>query len=74
LSKGGVGLVQLLLRWSIWVTSELRFNRPVTKNVPQDSEQNTLDILINKVAVVGTMMGRSLQEYETPWRKNLLPN
>jgi hypothetical protein len=47
------------------VTGELRFNRPVTKEMYlKIPDKNTLDILINKVAVVRTMMGRSLQEYE----------
>jgi hypothetical protein len=47
------------------VTGELRFNRPVTKEMYlKIPDKSTLDILINKVAVVRTMMGRSLQEYE----------
>jgi hypothetical protein len=48
------------------VTGELRFNKPITKEMYlKIPDKNTLDILINKVAVVRTMMGRSLQEYKS---------
>lgn len=48
------------------VTGELRFNKPITKEMYlKISDKDTLDILINKVAVVRTMMGRSLQEYKS---------
>lgn len=47
------------------VTGELRFNKPVTTEMYlKIRDKNTLDIFINKVAVVRTMMGRSLQEYK----------
>ena len=47
------------------VTGELRFNKPITKEMYiKIKDKNTLDIFINKIAVVRTMMGRSLQEYE----------
>ncbi|WP_373395710.1 hypothetical protein V8V91_14330 [Algoriphagus halophilus] len=48
------------------VTGELRFNKPITKEMYlKIPDKNTLDILINNVAVVRTMMGRSLQEYKS---------
>lgn len=48
------------------VTGELRFNLPVTKEMYlKIPDKNTLDLFINKVAVVRTMMGRSLQEYKS---------
>lgn len=48
------------------VTGELRFNQPVTKEMYlKIPDKNTLDLFINKVAVVRTMMGRSLQEYKS---------
>lgn len=47
------------------VTGELRFNRPVTKKMYiKILDQNTLEIFINKIVTVRTMMGRSLQEYK----------
>lgn len=47
------------------VTGELRFNRPITKETYiKIQDKNTLDLFINKVVTVRTMMGRSLQEYE----------
>lgn len=47
------------------VTGELRFNRPVTKKMYiKIPDQNTLEIFINKIVTVRTMMGRSLQEYK----------
>lgn len=47
------------------VTGELRFNRPITKEMYiKIQDKNTLDLFINKVVTVRTMMGRSLQEYE----------
>jgi hypothetical protein len=47
------------------VTGELRFNKPVTTEMYlKITNKNILDLFINKVAVVRTMMGRSLQEYE----------
>lgn len=48
------------------VTGELRFNKPITKEMYlKIPDKNTLDILINNVAVVRTMMGRSLEEYKS---------
>ena len=48
------------------VTGELRFDRPITKEMYlKIQDKNMLDLFINKVAVVRTMMGRSLQEYST---------
>ncbi len=47
------------------VTGELRFNKPITKETYiKIRDQDTLDLFINKVAVVRTMTGRSLQEYK----------
>jgi hypothetical protein len=47
------------------VTGELRFNKPITKETYiKIRVQDTLDLFINKVAVVRTMTGRSLQEYK----------
>lgn len=47
------------------VTGELRFDRPVTKTMYiKIPDQNTLEIFINKIVTVRTMMGRSLQEYK----------
>jgi hypothetical protein len=47
------------------VTGELRFNKPITKEMYiKIRDQDTLDLFINKVAVVRTMTGRSLQEYK----------
>ncbi|MFD2202712.1 hypothetical protein [Shivajiella indica] len=47
------------------VTGELRFNKPITKETYiKIQDQDTLDLFINKVAVVRTMTGRSLQEYK----------
>ncbi|SMD42777.1 hypothetical protein SAMN00777080_1342 [Aquiflexum balticum DSM 16537] len=47
------------------VTGELRFNKPITKETYiKIRNQDTLDLFINKVAVVRTMTGRSLQEYK----------
>ena len=47
------------------VTGELRFNNPITKEMYiKIKDKNTLDLFINKVVTVRTMMGRSLQEYE----------
>jgi hypothetical protein len=46
------------------VTGELRFNKPITKETYiKIRDQDTLDLFINKVVTVRTMMGRSLQEY-----------
>lgn len=46
------------------VTGELRFNKPITKEMYlKIPDKITLDIFINKIATVRTMMGRSLQEY-----------
>ncbi|TXE14738.1 hypothetical protein [Algoriphagus aquimarinus] len=48
------------------VTGELRFDRPITKEMYlKIQDKNMLDLFINKVAVVRTMMGRSLQEYKS---------
>jgi hypothetical protein len=48
------------------VTGELRFNKSITKKMYlKIPDKNTLDLFINKVAVVRTMMGRSLQEYKS---------
>jgi hypothetical protein len=47
------------------VTGELRFNKPITKETYiKIRDQDTLDLFINKVVTVRTMMGRSLQEYK----------
>ncbi len=47
------------------VTGELRFNRPITKEMYIHlKDKNDLYIFINKVVTVRTMMGRSLQEYK----------
>ncbi|WP_194775312.1 hypothetical protein [Pararhodonellum marinum] len=47
------------------VTGELRFNKSITREMYlKISDKRTLDIFINKIAVVRTMMGRSIQEYE----------
>lgn len=47
------------------VTGELRFNKPITKEMYiKIQDKNTLDLFINKVVTVRTMMGRSFQEYE----------
>jgi hypothetical protein len=47
------------------VTGELRFNKPITKEMYlKIPDKRILDIFINKIAVVRTMMGRSIQEYE----------
>lgn len=47
------------------VTGELRFNSPITKEMYIHlKDKSSLDIFINKVVTVRTMMGRSLQEYE----------
>lgn len=47
------------------VTGELRFNKPITKEIYiKIRDQDTLDLFINKVVTVRTMMGRSLQEYK----------
>ena len=47
------------------VTGELRFNKPITKETYiKIRDQDSLDLFINKVAVVRTMTGRSLQEYK----------
>ena len=47
------------------VTGELRFDKPITKETYiKIRDQDTLDLFINKVAVVRTMTGRSLQEYK----------
>jgi hypothetical protein len=47
------------------VTGELRFDKPITKETYiKIRNQDTLDLFINKVAVVRTMTGRSLQEYK----------
>jgi len=47
------------------VTGELRFSKPVTKEMYiKIKDKNMLDVFINKVVTVRTMMGRSLQEYE----------
>ncbi|MDP2040188.1 MAG: hypothetical protein Q8S14_05610 [Algoriphagus sp.] len=46
------------------VTGELRFNKPITKEMYiKIRDQDTLDLFINKVVTVRTMTGRSLQEY-----------
>ena len=46
------------------VTGELRFNKPITTEMYiKILDQDTLDLFINKVVTVRTMMGRSLQEY-----------
>ncbi|MCS4435238.1 hypothetical protein [Aquiflexum gelatinilyticum] len=46
------------------VTGELRFNKPITKETYiKIRDQDILDLFINKVVTVRTMMGRSLQEY-----------
>jgi len=48
------------------VTGELRFNKSVTKEMYlKIQDKAMLDIFINKVAVVRTMTGRSLQEYKS---------
>lgn len=48
------------------VTGELRFNKPITKETYiKIRDQDTLDLFINKVVTVRTMMGRSLQECKT---------
>jgi hypothetical protein len=48
------------------VTGELRFKKSITKKMYlKIPDKNTLDLFINKVAVVRTMMGRSLQEYKS---------
>lgn len=47
------------------VTGELRFNKPITKEMYiKIRDQDTLDLFINKVVTVRTMTGRSLQEYK----------
>lgn len=47
------------------VTGELRFNKPITKETYiKIRDEDTLDLFINKVVTVRTMMGRSLQEYK----------
>jgi hypothetical protein len=47
------------------VTGEIRFNKSITKEMYlKISDKRTLDIFINKIAVVRTMMGRSIQEYQ----------
>ena len=47
------------------VTGELRFSKPVTKEMYiKIKDKNMLDVFINKVVTVRTMMRRSLQEYE----------
>ncbi|WP_194973301.1 hypothetical protein [Aquiflexum lacus] len=47
------------------VTGELRFDKPITKETYiKIRDQDSLDLFINKVAVVRTMTGRSLQEYK----------
>lgn len=47
------------------VTGELRFNKSITREMYlKIPDKRTLDILINKIAVIRTMMGRSIQEYE----------
>ncbi len=47
------------------VTGELRFNKPITKETYiKIRDQDTLDLFINKVVTVRTMMGRSIQEYK----------
>lgn len=47
------------------VTGELRFNKSITREMYlKIRDKRTLDILINKIAVIRTMMGRSMQEYE----------
>lgn len=47
------------------VTGELRFNKPITKEMYIHlKDKNDLYIFINKVVTVRTMMGRSLQEYK----------
>jgi len=48
------------------VTGELRFNKPITREMYlKIPDKITLDIFINKIATVRTMMGRSLQEYKS---------
>jgi hypothetical protein len=47
------------------VTGELRFNKPITKETYiKIRDQDSLDLFVNKVVTVRTMMGRSLQEYK----------
>lgn len=47
------------------VTGELRFNKPITREMYLNIHgQDTLDLFINKIVTVRTMMGRSLQEYK----------
>ncbi|MEB2785599.1 hypothetical protein [Algoriphagus persicinus] len=47
------------------VTGELRSNKPITKETYiKIRDQDTLDLFINKVVTVRTMMRRSLQEYK----------
>jgi hypothetical protein len=47
------------------LTGELRFNKPITKETYiKIRDQDSLDLFVNKVVTVRTMMGRSLQEYK----------
>lgn len=47
------------------VTGEMRFGRPPTKEMYLKlKDQQTLDLFINKIMVVRTMCGRSLEEYK----------